>query len=335
MTSLSHLFHSWNHFKRGKHKRKDIQDFERHLEDQIFNLQDDLVTLRYRHDRYDQFYVNDPKQRQISKATVKDRLVHQAVYSIMSEVFDKKFIFHSLSSRIGKGTHKGVAYLQRMIRKVSANGTRHCYSLKMDVKRFFDSIDHKILKNLIRKNIHDERALKIIDIIIDSFHVKIRGKGIPLGNVTSQLFANIYLHELDMFIKHTLRERYYLRYCDDFIILSSDEHYLRCVIADTGEFLSKHLQLELHPKKIILRKLSTGVDFIGYIFFAHHTLLRSCTKKRMYKRLKTTYEHLLNNQIECFAMDQQLQSYLGILSHANQFTLSQALKNAYWIREGS
>ncbi len=107
------------------------------------------------------------------------------------------------------------------------------------------------------------------------------------------------------------------------------------MIAYTGEFLSKHLQLELHPKKIILRKLSTGIDFIGYIFFAHHTLLRSCTKKRMYKRLKTTYEHLLNNQIECFAMDQQLQSYLGILSHANQFTLSQALKNTYWIREGS
>jgi RNA-directed DNA polymerase len=170
MTSLSHLFNSWDHFKRGKHKRKDIQDFERHLEDQIFILRDDLATLQYRHDRYDQFYVNDPKQRLISKATVKDRLVHQAVYSAMLEVFDKKFIFHSLSSRIGKGTHKGVTYLQGMIKKVSANGTRHCYSLKMDIKRFFDSIDHRLLKKLIRKDIQDERALKLIDIIIHNIN---------------------------------------------------------------------------------------------------------------------------------------------------------------------
>jgi RNA-directed DNA polymerase len=106
----------------------------------------------------------------------------------------------------------------------------------MDIKRFFDSIEHVILKKLIRKQIYDERALHIIDTIIDSFHVKIKGKGIPLGNVTSQIFANIYLHELDIYIKHSLRERYYLRYCDDFIILSSDEHYLKCVIAHANQF---------------------------------------------------------------------------------------------------
>lgn len=217
-----------------------------------------------------------------------------------------------------------------MIRKVSANGSLHCYSLKMDIRRFFDSIDHTILKSLIRKEIHDEKALRIIDTFIDSFYVKQKGKRIPLGNVTSQLFANIYLHELDM---HKLREPNYLRYCDDFIILSSDQHYLRCLISYIGECLAKHVKLELHPKKIILRKLSTGIDFVGYVFFAHHTLLRNRTKQRMKCRLKNTFESFLNDSTEAVAMDQQLQSYLGILSHANQHKLSLALKNAYWVRQ--
>ncbi len=263
-----------------------------------------------------------------------DRLVHQIVYSVMIEIFDKKFIFHSFSSRVGKGTHKGLIYLRQMIRKVSANGTRHCYSLKMDIKRFFDSIDHNILKNLIRKNIHDEKALKLIDTIIDSFYVNKTGKGVPLGNVTSQLFANVYLHELDIYVKHVLCKPHYLRYCDDFIILSRDQHYLLCLIARIGEYLAENLQLELHPNKIILRKLSTGIDFVGYVFFAHHTLLRNRTKQRMKNRLKQTFEDFIDGTTKAATMDQQLQSYLGILSHSNQHTLSQAIKNAYCVRPG-
>jgi len=193
--------------------------------------------------------VTDPKQRHISKASVKDRLVHQIIYSTISPIFDRKFIFHSFSSRIGKGTHLAITHLNRMVRKVSANGTRHCYGLKMDVKHFFDSVDHKILKVLLRKCIKDSKILKIIDAIIDSFNVGVDGKGIALGNVISQLFANIYLHELDDYIKQVLREPFYLRYCDDFIILSSDQHHLMCLIDKIGIFLADRLQLELHPKK--------------------------------------------------------------------------------------
>jgi RNA-directed DNA polymerase len=331
MMTLDHLFLSWNHCKRGKHKRKDIQSFERHLEDNIFQLRADLSTLRYKHGSYQQFYITDPKQRYISKATVRDRVVHQLVYNVLNEVFDNKFIFHSLSSRIGKGTHVGGILLQRMIRKVSGNGTRHCFALKMDIKRFFDSIDHKILKGLLRKKIYDEKLLKIVDVIIDSFQIS-KEKGIPLGNVTSQIFANIYLHELDLYIKHELKERDYLRYCDDFVILSSDECHLKCLISRISEFLALNLKLELHPRKIILRKLSKGIDFIGYIHFAHHILLRTRTEQRMKSRLKKSFEKFIKGEIEAVAADQQLQSYLGILSHANQHALSQAMKNSYWVR---
>jgi RNA-directed DNA polymerase len=335
MTSLDHLFQCWEQFRRGKRKRKDIQCFERHLEDNIFQLQHDLLTLQYRHDSYNHFYVTDPKQRHISKASVRDRLVHQIVHNVLADVFDKKFIFHSLSSRLGKGTHIGITQLHKMIRKVSANGTKACYALKMDIKRFFDTIDHQILKNLLRKNITDAKALTIIDAIIDSFQVNNGGLGnvgIPLGNVTSQLFANVYLHELDDFIKQDLRERYYLRYCDDFIILSRYEHHLKHIIATIREFLSTILKLELHPKKVIIRKLDHGIDFVGYMLFSHHILLRTRTKRRMKTRLKEAYECFLNGTIDIVSMDQKLQSYLGILSHADQYTLSQALKNAYWVR---
>ena len=121
MTSLHHLFLSWDQFRRGKRKRKDIQNFERHLEDNIFQLQHDLTTLKYQHDPYSHFYITDPKQRRISKGSVKDRLVHQVVYSVLTEIFDNKFIFHSLSSRLGKGTHIGISELRKMCRKASCN----------------------------------------------------------------------------------------------------------------------------------------------------------------------------------------------------------------------
>lgn len=331
ITSTEYLFDSWDHFKRGKRKKKDIQEFERYLEDYIFELQEDLLSMKYEHGLYENFHVSDPKQRRISKACVRDRLMHQLIYGVLTEVFDKTFIFHSLSSRLGKGTHVGVIHLHRMIRQVSKNGTNHCYALKMDVRRFFDSMDHGVLKRLLRKMIEDEKVLILIDRIIDSFMME-EGVGLPLGNVTSQLFANIYLHELDMFIKHTLRERHYLRYCDDFIILSTDEHYLKTLIRVIGDFLRDNLYLELHPKKVTVRKLSQGIDFVGYVLFEKYVLLRIRTKQRMQKRLREAYAFYLNGDLTPAAMDQRLQSYLGILSHANQHTLAVALKNAYWVR---
>lgn len=335
MCSLDHMFKSWDNFKRGKRKRKDVQGFERFLEDNIFELHKEFKHLRYRHSPYEQFYVTDPKQRRISKATVRDRLVHQIVYSVLNEIFDKKFIFDSFSCRLGKGTHIGISRLRRMIRKVSANGFKPCYALKMDIKRFFDSVNHNMLKILIREHVLDHNALEIINTIIDSFHTRVgaNGKvGMPLGNVTSQLFANIYLHELDIFIKQRLREKYYLRYCDDFLILSNSEHHLFNLIDPICEFLMKILRLEIHPKKLTISKLNQGIDFVGYVIFDKHTLLRNQTKKRLKNRLQEANEDFLNGKIAAASLDQKLQSYLGILSHADQFEFSQALQNAYWIR---
>ena len=335
MTSISHIFRCWDQFKRGKRKRKDVQCFERHLEDNIFQLAEDLVTFQYKHAPYEQFYVTDPKQRHISKATVRDRLVHQVVYDTLTAVLDKKFIFHSLSSRLGKGTHIGVSLLQKMIRKVSANGTQPCYALKMDIRRFFDSVDHAILKSLLQKYIKDTSTLKVTDMIIDSFNLKTDQEGavgIPLGNVTSQLFANVYLHELDDFIKQDLKKKYYLRYSDDFLILGSDKIHLESLIIRIQDFLTKNLKLELHPRKLIIRSLNQGIDFVGYVLFEKHILMRTRSKQRMKRRLKAAYEDYLIGKSDVLPMDQKLQSYLGMLSHANQHNLAQSIKNAYQVR---
>ena len=335
MVAVENLFLAWGHFKRGKRQRKDIQYFERYIEDCIFDLHEDLVTLRYQHGRYQHFHVFDPQKRYISKACVRDRLVHQMLYATLTEVFDPTFIFHSFSCRVGKGTHAGVNQLHKILRRVSHNGTRSCFALKMDVQRFFDSVDHDLLKSLLRQRVQDHRVLCITDRVIDSFRSQLdppRNVGLPLGNVTSQIFANVYLHPLDHFVKHTLRQKYYLRYCDDFMIVAHEKSQLTALMEPISDFLAQQLRLTLHPKKIILSNMHQGIDFLGYILFLHHRLLRTSTRRRMQRRLKTKYTAYLQQQIDPTHMDQSLPSYLGILSHANTYRLSQNLKNTYWIR---
>ena len=211
--SLENLFLAWQEFKRGKRKKKDVMQYEFNLEDNIFKLHWLLKNNYYRHDKYQCFSICDPKPRKIHKASVRDRILHHAVFRILYSIFDPAFISDSYSCRLEKGTHKGVARLEHFAKRVSRYYKSNCFVLKCDISKFFASIDHDILKNLIRRRISDSRALNLIDKIIDSYNNKNfeDKKGAPLGNLTSQLFANIYLDELDKFIKHRLKASFYLR----------------------------------------------------------------------------------------------------------------------------
>ena len=312
-----------------------MQLFERYLEDEIFKLHEELKTQTYRHSPYSKFYVFDPKERHISKAYVRDRLVHHMVYNVLSAIYEPRFIFHSFSCRLGKGTHVGIEHLNRMLRRESLSNARPCYALKMDVRRFFDTVSHSLLKKVIEKKVKDQRVLDLIGLIIDSFKVSsdhIGNRGIPLGNVTSQIFSNIYLHELDHFVKHDLKEPFYLRYTDDFVLISKDPIHLKTRIPMISYFLETELNLSLHPKKIILRKWKCGIDFLGYVSFPNHQLMRTSSKRRMYRRLKKGYEDFLMGESDEVSFDQSLQSYLGMLNHSHQRTLAEMLKNAYWCR---
>lgn len=269
----------------------------------------------YRHENYQPFMICDPKQRKIHKAIVRDRLVHQAIVSAINPVFEKRFIHDSYSCRIGKGTHAGVARLELFLRRASYNNTKKVYALKCDVRQFFASIDHGILMQHIETKIDDEKTLELLRTIILS-HGAESGKGIPLGNVTSQLFANIYLHELDWFMKQYLGIKHYLRYCDDFIIVSSDKAYLQSLIEPIRQFLDDGLKLELHPKKVSIRSWDQGIDFLGYVSRPRSMSIRTKTKQRMLKRVN----------------ESNISSYLGICLHADGHGLAELAMIIAWRR---
>jgi retron-type reverse transcriptase len=319
ITSLDNLFNAWAEFRLGKRTRADVQEFEYHLEDNIFELHQELIDGTYTHGPYKQFRITDPKPRQISKALVRDRLLHHALYRILYPLFDRGFIFDSYSCRVGKGTHKAFARLEQLCNKVSKNNTAQCWALKCDIRKFFDSVDHSVLGSLLEAKIKDEKLLTLLKGIVGSFQ-KTPGKGMPLGNLTSQLFANVYLDPLDKFVKHTLEARYYLRYADDFIFLGGSTDELMGFLIEINRFLKHNLKLELHPNKISLRKLSWGIDFVGYVAYPHHSLPRRKTLKRITNRLKKTTTQ------EPDKVYTSLQSYLGYLKHTDSYKSSLRLR---------
>ncbi len=321
--ALDRLFQAWEEFRKGKRKKIDVQTFERNLEDNIFALYQSLKNKTYQHGEYHSFYVQDPKLRHIHKASVADRVVHHLLYKFLYKLFDKSFIYESYSCRLDKGTHKGVERLGKFARKVSKNYTRDCWALKCDIKKFFASVDHEILLELLRRKIKDQNIIWLLKEVLDSFCSENEEKrGIPLGNLTSQVFANIYMNELDQFVKHELKVKYYLRYADDFIFLSSNKELLESYIDLIRQFLKDRLKLELHPKKIIFRKLKWGIDFLGYVVLPYYLLPRTKTRRRVFQKLKQ--KTLTPN------FNQSLQSYLGYLTHANSYKLTQELKNKVW-----
>ncbi|KKP98186.1 MAG: Retron-type reverse transcriptase [Candidatus Moranbacteria bacterium GW2011_GWE1_36_7] len=189
------------------------------------------------------------------------------------------------------------------------------------LENFFDSIDQDVLLEMIKRKIKNKDAFLLLEKIIKSF-----SKGLPLGNVTSQLFANIYLNELDQFAKHILREKYYLRYCDDFIFLSENRKHLEEIVALVDNFLEDRLKLILHPNKIIIRKYRQGVDFLGYVAFPHHRIFRAKTRKRVLRKIKENRDNFQKKIISEKTFNGSLQSYLGILRHCNGYNIKKDIE---------
>ncbi len=283
--------------------------------DNIFSLHYDLLYHRYQPGGYEAFNISDPKPRHIHKANVRDRLLHHAIYRQLYPFFDRTFIADSYSCRLGKGTHKALNRFHRFVRATSCNGTRSCWVLKGDIKRFFSSIDHSILIDSLKDYILDPKIIWLLKMVIGSFCSDRSSRGLPLGNLTSQLFANIYLNKFDQFIKHEIRAKYYIRYSDDFVILSDDKTWLRQRVRLINEFLINNLGLDLHPDKLFIRSIFSGVDFLGWVNFVDHRILRVTTKRRMIRKIR-------KNQ-----SPESLASYLGLLSHGHTTKLRSVVFN--------
>jgi RNA-directed DNA polymerase len=312
----------------GKRKRKDVAEFLVHFMDNILELHDDLRNRTYCHGGYQAFKINDPKPRDIHKASVRDRLVHHAIYRILYPYYDKLFIYDSYSCRNEKGTHRALNRFRSFARKVSKNNTQTCWILQCDIRKFFASIDHEILKNILSKHIGDKDALWLLGQIIDSFNVVGReNTGLPLGNLTSQLLVNIYMNEFDQFMKREIKVRYYIRYADDFVIIHNDRVYLENLIFKISKFLGERLKLSLHPNKVFIKTYDSGVDYLGYVSFPNYSVIRTKTKKRMLNRLRQKNNQLNNGQITNKAYKRSEQSYLGILTHCKGYKLKQEVYN--------
>jgi retron-type reverse transcriptase len=291
---------------RGKRNRKDVQEFELRLTENIFALQRDLRDKTYTHSAYEAFSISDPKPRSIHKASVRDRLLHRAIYRLLYPFFDKTFAASSYSCRKEKGSHKALEHFRRLAFRVSNNHTRTVWVLKCDVRKFFASIDQERLLAILAERIPDRDVLWLLGQIVRSFFSTREGVGLPLGNLTSQLLVNIYMNEFDQFVKHTLKMKAYVRYADDFVLLSADRSGLEQMLLRIDDFLLNELRLTLHPDKVSIKTFASGVDFLGWVHFADHRVLRASSKRRMFRRIE-----------EVGGKEESVQSYLGLLSHGN------------------
>lgn len=307
--SVENLLAAWREFVSGKRKRADVQEFQLRLMDNILSLHTDLCNKTYRHGHYQHFRIFEPKERNIHKATVRDRVLHRAVYRVLYPFFDTKFIYDSYSCRKWKGIHRALNQFRSLASWISDRNHPPCFILKCDIRKFFANIDHAILLNILTHSISDPDILWLLRQIIGSFNSGTAGVGLPLGNLTSQLFVNIYMNEFDQFMKHKLKVKHYIRYADDFVILSHRKEELERLLVLVQEFLLKQLKLSLHPDKVFIKTLASGVDFLGWVHFLDHRVLRITTKRRMAARVN----------------EQNVNSYLGLLKHGNTYKLVQKI----------
>lgn len=316
---FANIENAYKKARRCKRYRNEVLKYSANLEENLINLQNHLIWHSYRQGEYRNFYVFEPKKRLISALPFKDRVAQHAINNIIEPLMDRRFYYHSYACRKGKGAHRASNTLSTWIYNLSFKG-KQLYAIKADIHHYFQSISHARLKEIVRRVIKDEETLWLLDLIIDSGGEN--GKGIPVGNLTSQLFANLYLDMLDKYIKETLRVRYYIRYMDDFVILSHDKAYLRDVLVKIEVFLRKELGLKLNPKTTILDS-KNGVDFCGYRHYKDHKKVRKSSVRRMQKTIRAYRKGKISE--ERFA--KSLQSWLGHIQHADAFLLRKRTLN--------
>lgn len=314
--------------------------FSYNLEQNLLEILTELQNGEYRPGRSVAFMVIKPKLREVFAAQFRDRVVHHLLYNYLASIYDKRFIYDSWACRPGKGTHRAVKRLQNFCHQVSDGGAKKdCYYLQMDIKSFFTTIDKKILISIFERNIKNSEVMWLIKVMVNhdparsiepiykssprlfnmlpadkSLFSTQFGKGLPIGNLTSQFFANVYMNELDIFVKHQLKVKYYLRYVDDWVIVHNDREILVQYQQIISDFLQARLGLMINPKKTTLRKLSCGVDFLGYVTRTDYLLVR----RRVVWQWRKAIDYILSGE------DNQknvLMGYNGHLIVANSHRL--------------
>ena len=351
---LADLFEAYADCRLNKRGTINALSFELDYENELIKLHDEINTGRYQIGRSMAFIVDKPVTREIFAADFRDRVVHHLIINKLNPLFEKDFIFDSYACRKGRGSHMGIARVAGFIRKCSRNYTKDAYVLKLDIQGFFMAIDKRILWTMLRDFIHKsylepdkEWLLMLCHQVLSNNPTKnciIKGKpqkwrdlppnkslfysapscGLPIGNLTSQIFANVYLNKLDHFIKHELGVRYYGRYTDDFVLVHESREHLKAMVPRIERFLKDALGLTLHPRKRYLQHHSKGVPFLGVIIKPHRITTAKRTKGNFYDaiaRQNVLVADTKPTREEQSAFLCSMNSYLGIMKHYQTYGL--------------
>ena len=324
---------AYNYAKRGKQHRRDVVIFSSNLEENLLDIQSDLMNLTYEIGKYRTFFVNDPKKRLVMALPFRDRVVQWAIYLQVNPILDRRYINTSYACRIGGGMQRAAKQLQRYMRVQQGK----CFVLKMDVSKYFYRVNHDTMVDIIRRIFNDDRLCWLLEKIIrgdENFGIRlddynfdgerITGVGMPIGNLTSQMFANMYLNELDQFCKHKLSAKYYVRYMDDVCIVSDSKRELRNIWVLSEAFLNHKLKLKLNNKTMI-RGVNQGVDFCGFRIWVDHIRLRKKTALKMKHRLKYLRKKYSEGFVELITLKCSLFSYIGQLKHCDGYMLTRSI----------
>lgn len=323
----------------GKQGRFSCADFSFHREKEILRLQEELKSGEYRHGEYRDFTVRDPKVRQVRAAGFRDRVVHHALCNIIEPIFEARFISDSFACRKGKGTLAALEKCGRLARLY-----RNGYVLKADVSKFFYTVDHEILFGIISRRIADKKVLRLCSEIIsssedsrfraffpgDGLFATLRPTGIPIGNLTSQLFANIYLNEADQFIKQKLGWKRYLRYMDDFLLFAHEKARLWEALSEIGRFLAQDLRLSLHPVKRSVSPVRSGIDWVGYRIFPDRVKIKRKNIFRCRQRCGRLRSLYARNKIPLSKIRDSIVSFCGYAKWAGA---SRLLNQILWLEK--
>lgn len=332
--SLDNIRIAFKKARKGKSKRKYVIEFEVDLENELQKLKKELETLTYQPKPLKTFVVRDPKTRVISASDFRDRVVHHALCNIIEPIFDKSFIYDCHANRKKKGSLVALKRFGKFMRKVTRNGklVKNAmnnnkvvgYVLKADIKHYFDTVDHEVLMKIISRKIDDNKVLWLVRKILENHNNKFSGKGMPIGNLTSQFFANLYLSELDYYVKHTLKAKFYLRYVDDFVILHRSKEKLILYKWLINNFL-KSIKLELHPEKSRVIPLSNGINLLGYKVFYCYKLLRKSNIRKAVKRLQQLYSLLEEEKLPADYVIQSLNGWLAYAKVGNTYKMRRVM----------
>lgn len=337
--TFENLYNAHIKARKGKRRKRDVIQFENNLSFNLWNLFYRLRDRTYRISGYHRFDITEPKKREIQALQYKDRIVQHCLCDLyLYPLLTARFIYDNGACQKGKGTDFAIdrltAFMSQHFKKHGATG----YFLKMDVRHYFPSIDHGILKILLDKVVSEPDILSMLHMIIDSFENE-PDKGLPMGNQTSQLFALYYLNEIDRIIKEKYKIKYYTRYMDDLILLHHDREYLEACLASLKSFAEDELLIEFNEKTQII-PLKNGVEYVGFHFYLTDTgkvikRVRTSTKKRYKRRMKKLQTDYAEGKLDLTEVKRSLPGFCGHLSRGHTYRLMQSVHRDFVLRKNT